>query len=204
MTWLLKKMSLNHFRLPSNSSAKRPSIKPNCIKQNWHGKYGYWRYALDDLWNVLEITAPTHCDTVRRVGFRKACWSGHGICVGRRIIQLRPRATVLAGKWSAILLCTTAQWFVAVSGMHLRLQGVFYLHELRIVHRDLKLENLLLDHDRNIKITDFGFSNVFWLRWVWVKWWVGVPRSDGGDDEHIVWQSLLRRSRACEITRLSR
>lgn len=45
--------------------------------------------------------------------------------------------------------------------MHLRLQGVFYLHELRIVHRDLKLENLLLDHDRNIKITDFGFSNVF-------------------------------------------
>ncbi|KAJ3336813.1 hypothetical protein HDU93_002128 [Gonapodya sp. JEL0774] len=36
--------------------------------------------------------------------------------------------------------------------------GVTYLHAHGIVHRDLKLENLLLTHDRHLLITDFGFA----------------------------------------------
>ncbi|KAI8873404.1 Pkinase-domain-containing protein [Ramicandelaber brevisporus] len=41
------------------------------------------------------------------------------------------------------------------------MSGVAHLHARRIVHRDLKLENLLLDKQRNIIITDFGFANQF-------------------------------------------
>lgn len=35
-----------------------------------------------------------------------------------------------------------------------------YLHDLRIIYRDLKPENLLLDNQGHIKMTDFGFSKV--------------------------------------------
>lgn len=36
--------------------------------------------------------------------------------------------------------------------------AVNYCHSKSIVHRDLKLENVLLDEGRSIKIIDFGFS----------------------------------------------
>ncbi|KAI9016255.1 hypothetical protein CLU79DRAFT_326752 [Phycomyces nitens] len=41
------------------------------------------------------------------------------------------------------------------------ISGVHYMHQKHIVHRDLKLENLLLDRHRSIIITDFGFANQF-------------------------------------------
>ncbi|KAG0749958.1 hypothetical protein G6F57_005055 [Rhizopus arrhizus] len=41
------------------------------------------------------------------------------------------------------------------------MSGVHYMHQKHIVHRDLKLENLLLDRNRNVLITDFGFANQF-------------------------------------------
>jgi 5'-AMP-activated protein kinase, catalytic alpha subunit len=40
------------------------------------------------------------------------------------------------------------------------ISGVEYCHRNMIVHRDLKPENLLLDSKMNVKIADFGLSNV--------------------------------------------
>jgi len=39
------------------------------------------------------------------------------------------------------------------------ISAVDYLHRIGILHRDLKIENLLLDKNLNIKLIDFGLSN---------------------------------------------
>ena len=41
------------------------------------------------------------------------------------------------------------------------IKGVYYLHSHRILHRDLKPQNLLINKEGNLKLADFGLARAF-------------------------------------------
>lgn len=42
--------------------------------------------------------------------------------------------------------------------VHQLLDAVDHMHSLKVAHRDLKLENILIDSNLNLKVADFGFA----------------------------------------------
>jgi 3-phosphoinositide dependent protein kinase-1 len=42
--------------------------------------------------------------------------------------------------------------------MNQLIDSIEYMHKKGVVHRDLKLENILVDDKMNLKIVDFGFA----------------------------------------------
>ena len=55
------------------------------------------------------------------------------------------------------------------------ISGVEYCHQHMVVHRDLKPENLLLDAEQQLRIADFGLSNV-----MKVYYWIVPQGREGG------------------------
>ncbi len=52
--------------------------------------------------------------------------------------------------------------------------AVSYVHSKSCVHRDLKLENILLDKNENVKLCDFGFTSEYEGKSSYLQTWCGT------------------------------
>ena len=70
------------------------------------------------------------------------------------IMELAPNGDLLdrVRKMKKIPEQQAAVWFSQL------VNGMEYCHDKGVVHRDLKCENLILDAENNLKVTDFGFA----------------------------------------------
>ena len=79
-------------------------------------------------------------------------------------IQVVEQVNLNDKKWADQMRSVVLDWpkrFHIINGIA---RGLLYLHQdsrLRIIHRDLKAENILLDNEMSPKISDFGITRSF-------------------------------------------
>ncbi|PPS10850.1 hypothetical protein GOBAR_AA09779 [Gossypium barbadense] len=104
---------------------------------------------------VVLIAKLQHRNLVRLLGY---CVKGYEKIVSLRILK---SGMITLQDRSRCVLLDWEKCFDTILGIA---RVLLYLHHdfrLRIIHRDLKTSNILLDEEMNLKISDFGLAKIF-------------------------------------------
>eukprot|EP00501_MAST-03F_sp_TOSAG23-6_P001164 GSMAST32.ASY1.ANO1.1208.1 assembled CDS len=106
----------------------------------------------DDVWAEIQVGKMTrHKNLTRLVEVIRGNESSEIIL----LMELEPNGIVVDKKKGEYLPVGLAQSYFRDS-----IDGIAYLHKLGIVHRDLKVENLLVGKENIVKLADFGMAHI--------------------------------------------
>ncbi|GLJ10142.1 hypothetical protein SUGI_0122890 [Cryptomeria japonica] len=132
-----------------------PDGKMIAVKQMFHNSRQGVREFLNELGT---ISAMHHPNLVELYG---CCIEGKELFLVYEYMENNSLARVLFGPQGFRLNLKWPQRYNICLGVA---RGLAYLHEgsrLKIIHRDIKTTNILLDQDLNPKISDFGLAKLF-------------------------------------------
>jgi serine/threonine protein kinase len=115
--------------------------------------------GVEELKNELALVAKLkHRNLVRLIG---VCLEQQERLLVYEFVPNRSLDLILFGTDNREQQLSWEQRYMIINGVA---RGLQYLHEdsqLKVVHRDLKASNILLDVEMNPKISDFGLARIF-------------------------------------------